>query len=150
MLHFLECKHRVQENLVLRRVLTRCNALAHHSLEPGDLILAVEVPAARTASAYLQVSEKSDFDWSLVSCAASGVKRGPDVFDARVVLGCVAPVPWRTDAVDRLLAGKSVNETLAVQAADLLLADAKPRAENGYKVPIAKTLVKRALLKLVA
>src|SRR5215475_327737 len=47
------------------------NPTAHHSLEPGDLVLRVEVPTARSRSAYKQVSEKSNFDWALVSCSAA-------------------------------------------------------------------------------
>src|SRR4029077_5118916 len=47
------------------------NPTAHHSLNPGDLILKVEVPVANRRSAYQQVSEKAMFDWALVSCAAA-------------------------------------------------------------------------------
>src|SRR5262249_29793714 len=47
------------------------NPTAHNSLEPGDLILKVEVPAQNRRSCYQQLSEKENFDWALVSCAAA-------------------------------------------------------------------------------
>jgi len=65
------------------------NPTAHHSLEPGDLILRIELPVQQRRSAYLQVSEKSMFDWALVSCAAAARVEGGKLSQARVVLGAV-------------------------------------------------------------
>ena len=125
---------------------------AHNSLRDGDLILRVEGPvAAERRSAYLQVSEKADFDWALVSCAASAkVASGGVVSGVRIVLGAVAPVPWQVDAANASLEGKTITTQTAEHAADLLLREARPFGDNAYKLPIAKALVRRALMKLVA
>lgn len=124
---------------------------AHNSLRPDDLILRVEVPVvANRRSTYLQLGEKGDFDWALVSCAASAVVQGNVVRGARVVLGAVSPTPWQVDAANASLEGKALTPELAAAAADLLLREARPFDDNGYKIPIAKALVRRALLKLVA
>lgn len=125
-------------------------ATAHNSLGPADLILRIELPARVRRSAYLQVAERSDFDWALVSCAAAADARDGKLFQPRVVLGAIAPVPWQVDAANVFLEGKTVSTEVAERAAEILLQDARPLADNGYKLPIAKTLVRRTLQKLVA
>lgn len=121
---------------------------AHNSLEPQDLILAVEIPLQKKKSAFLQVSEKTHFDWALVSCAAAARVVNGKLSGAKVVLGSVAPIPYSPATVSSFLEGKELNEATVAQAAELMLKDAKPFAHNGYKIPIAKALVKRTLLAL--
>lgn len=124
---------------------------AHNSLRPADLILRVEIPVVAGArSTYLQISEKSDFDWALVSCAAAAKVSGRTLSGVRIALGAVAPIPWQVDAAGRFLEGKSLDDEVATQAAGLMLRDATPFSGNGYKIPIAQALVRRALKKLVA
>jgi xanthine dehydrogenase YagS FAD-binding subunit len=125
------------------------NAKAHNSLGPTDLILRVEVPApAGGRSAYLQMGEKSAFDWALVSCAAAGRLEGGKLRGVRVTLGAVAPAPWQVEAANKFLEGKEPTDANAAQAADLMLKDAVPLEHNGYKLPLAKTLVRRAVTRL--
>jgi xanthine dehydrogenase YagS FAD-binding subunit len=126
------------------------NPLAHNSLAPADLILRVEVPVRQTRSAYLQVSEKHDFDWALVSCSAAARVDGSKLSGARVVLGQVAPVPYRSDEADKFLEDKSLDDRVAAQAADLLLKGATPFEHNAYKVPLAHALIRRTLFKLIS
>ncbi|HEU5395969.1 MAG TPA: FAD binding domain-containing protein [Verrucomicrobiae bacterium] len=121
---------------------------AHHSLNPGDLILRVEIPTARRRSAYLQVSDKHAFDWALVSCAAAAEVNDGKLSRARVALGSISPVPHQVEAANQFLEGKELDEATASHAADLMLAEAKPLSDNAYKVPMAKALVRRTLLKL--
>jgi xanthine dehydrogenase YagS FAD-binding subunit len=124
------------------------NPLAHHSLAPADLILKVEIPVRLQKSAYLQVSEKSSFDWALVSCSAAATLDGETIKEGRVFLGAVAPIPYTNSRVSEFLKGKKLDEALATKAAELMLQDAKPFSQNGYKVPIAQALIRRALAKL--
>ena len=124
------------------------NPTAHHSLEHGDLVLKVEVPAQPRRSAYLQVSEKSMFDWALVSCAAAARVEGGKLSQARVVLGAVANVPYQVQAANQFLEGKTLDENTANKAAELLLENAQPLSENGYKIPVARALIRRTLLQL--
>jgi xanthine dehydrogenase YagS FAD-binding subunit len=124
------------------------NPTAHNSLKPGDLILKVEIPTARTHSAYMQVSEKHEFDWALVSCAAAGKVSGGKISQPRVALGCISPVPHQVKAANDFLEGKTLDEATVAQAADLILKDAQPLEHNGYKVPIAHALIRRTLLQL--
>jgi xanthine dehydrogenase YagS FAD-binding subunit len=124
------------------------NPLAHNSLEPGDLILHVEIPTARASSVYMQVSDKHTFDWALVSCAAAANVVNGKLDKPRVALGSISPVPHQVEAANDFLDGKTLDDATVSQAADMILKDAKPLQHNAYKVPMAHALVRRALLKL--
>ena len=121
---------------------------AHNSLNPGDMILKVEIPTARNRSAYLQASDKHTFDWALVSCAAAANVVDGKLSQTRVALGSISPVPHQIEAANQFLDGKPLDDATASQAADMILAGAKPLEHNGYKVPMAHALIRRALLKL--
>lgn len=124
------------------------NPLAHNSLKNGDLILRVEIPTARSRSAYLQVSDKHAFDWALVSCAAAAEVVDGKLKSPRVALGSISPVPHQVEAANHFFDGKFLDDATATAAADLILKDAKPLEHNAYKVPLAHALIRRTLLKL--
>lgn len=127
------------------------NPRAHHSLDAGDVITGIRVPAVPgLRSHYLQISEKGDFDWALVSCAASARVNGGRLSDVRVALGAIAPGPWMPDGAAAGLEGRSLDDDLAAAVAERMLAEAEPREHNAYKIPMAKALVKRTLRALVA
>ncbi|HPU57028.1 MAG TPA: FAD binding domain-containing protein [Verrucomicrobiota bacterium] len=126
------------------------NPMAHNSLSPGDLILRVEIPVQNRRSAYQQISEKASFDWALVSCAASARVEGGKVTQARIALGSISPVPHLVKAANDFLEGKELNEETAGQAAELMLQRARPQRHNGYKIPMARALIRRTLLQLIA
>jgi xanthine dehydrogenase YagS FAD-binding subunit len=124
------------------------NPLAHNSLLPGDLIVRVDVPTQKNRSTYLQVSEKGDFDWALVSCAAAGRKSADQSADISVFLGAVAPNPYR---VESPLFEVGVLSREAIESiAGSIASKATPLAHNGYKVPIAQALIRRALARIVS
>ena len=121
-----------------------------NSLKPGEIITEVIVPApsAGTASYYLEAREKQSFDWPLVSVAvvldrAPGAKT---VRDARVVMGAVAPIPWRSPEAEASLKAGPLDESRARAAADAALKAAQPMSDNAYKVVIAKVIMRRAIM----
>jgi xanthine dehydrogenase YagS FAD-binding subunit len=124
------------------------NPLAHNSLEPGDLIVRVEIPTTRSRSAYMQVSDKHAFDWALVSCAAAANMVDGKLDKPRVALGSISPVPHQVEAANEFLDGKTLDDDTVSQAADMILREAKPLQHNAYKVPMAHALIRRTLLKL--
>lgn len=126
------------------------NPLAHNSLQPGDLIVRVEIPPTMSRSAYLQQSEKSSFDWALVSCAAAAKIDHGRASDVRVFLGAVAPVPFQVADAAKSLEGQMITEQSVTTVADAMLSRAQPLLHNGYKIPIAHALIRRTLLKLLA
>jgi xanthine dehydrogenase YagS FAD-binding subunit len=72
---------------------------------------------------------------------------GSTIESSRVVIGYVAPVPWRSPEAEYALTGKSMNDNTAQAAAEAALRNAKPLSHNAYKVQLARVAVKRALLK---
>jgi xanthine dehydrogenase YagS FAD-binding subunit len=72
---------------------------------------------------------------------------GNTIRSARVVLGAVAPVPWRSEDAERALVGKTLNAETAAVAGEAAVRAAKPMSGNAYKVQVAKTAVKRAVMR---
>jgi xanthine dehydrogenase YagS FAD-binding subunit len=126
------------------------NPTAHNSLNPGDLILRVEIPMQNRRSAFQQVSEKASFDWALVSCAAAAKVDGKKLSQVKIALGAISPVPHEVQAANEFLEGKTLDDDTANKAADLILEKAHPLEHNGYKIPIARALVRRTLMQLVS
>jgi len=71
------------------------------------------------------------------------------VRDARVVMGGVAPVPWRAPKAEEFLRGKKIDDTTAQKAGEIALEGAQPLKDNVYKIGLAKSLIQRALLASV-
>jgi xanthine dehydrogenase YagS FAD-binding subunit len=100
--------------------------------------------------AHYEVRQKAAFDWPLAVAAVGLNMNGSSVQSARVVMGHVAPVPWRSAEAERILVGKSASEDAAKATADAALQGATPLSHNAYKVQLAKVAVKRAVLKAVS
>jgi len=117
-------------------------------LHTGEIIKEITVaqPAAGTKQSFLKFAPRPTIDFALVSAAAVITVAGGVVSDSRIVLGAVAPFPYRATAAQDVLKGKAINEALAEQAATAALQSAQPLSNNKYKVQIAKTLVKRTIL----
>jgi xanthine dehydrogenase YagS FAD-binding subunit len=122
------------------------------ALQPGELILAIEVPAGphTRRSHYLKVRDRQSFAFALASAAIALDLDGDTVRDARIALGGVATVPWRARAAEDSLKGKQLDEETARQAAELAFAGAQPRTHNRFKVALGKETLVRALLQTKA
>jgi len=124
------------------------NLMAENVLRPDELVTHVLLPPPGNArSATYEVRFKQSHDWPLAAASVVLSMNGDTVSGARVVMGAVAPVPWRAEAAERALAGRRVTEETAAAAADAAVGDAKPMSGNAYKVQIARTAVKRAIMK---
>ena len=129
-------------------VLPSQNLAQENVLAPNELVTHVIVPAARgLKNATYEVRFKQSHDWPLAMATAVLDLSAGKVRSARIVMGAVAPVPWRAEAAEAALVGKAIDEATATAAADAAVKDAQPMTENGYKVQIARTAVKRAILK---
>ena len=116
-------------------------------LARDEVITSLSVPSWEGASsAYLEGREKESFDWSLVNATVVLKLDGGVCREARIVLGSVAPVPWRVPAAETVLAGKKIDEALAAEAAKAAFAEAKPLSGNAYKVTMGRAIAKRAIL----
>lgn len=115
-----------------------------------EIITAIRIPphAVGARSTYLKAMERKVWAFALVGVAAVIQVADDQIADARLVLSGVAPVPWRAEVAERVLAGSAPSAGVIEQAAEAALAGAQPLANNGYKMPLAKALVRRALSTL--
>ena len=118
-------------------------------LQPGQLLTHILLPEAgeEFASASYEVLQLEGLDWPLASAGVCLESSGGIVRQARVVLGHVAPTPWVSLDAAAALVGKVVDEHSAQAAGDAAVVRATPLSENDYKVQIARTAVKRAILR---
>jgi xanthine dehydrogenase YagS FAD-binding subunit len=118
-------------------------------LEPGDLIVALRLPADAPAFAaharYLKVRERTSFAFAVVSAAAGLRIEHGGIREARLALGGVAAKPWRARAAENILAGSSPGQDVYRRAAAAALAEAKPSGDNQFKIELAQRILVRAL-----
>jgi xanthine dehydrogenase YagS FAD-binding subunit len=123
------------------------NVRSENVLEPNELLTHVILPApGNVKSGHYEVRYKESHDWPIAFATVVIAMSGNTIGSARVVMGAVAPVPWRAQAAEAALVGKPINEETAAAAAEVAVRDARPLSQNGYKVQVAKTAVKRAIL----
>jgi len=132
-------------------VLPSDNASVENILEDAEIVTQIQIPASAFAarSAYVKFKERTSLDFAMVAAAAA-VDVGPDqtVRQARLVLGAVAPIPWRVPKAEAVLVGKPLSDDTIHAACEAALEGAAPLEHNGYKVPLAKALLRRALNSL--
>jgi xanthine dehydrogenase YagS FAD-binding subunit len=123
-------------------------------LEPGELIVAVRLPAEAAGfsahARYLKVRDRTSYAFAVVSAAAVLKVDGGTIVEARLALGGVAAKPWRARAAEAVLANVRPDRTLYRRAAEAALADARPSGANAFKIELAKRLVTRALMLAAA
>jgi xanthine dehydrogenase YagS FAD-binding subunit len=123
-------------------------------LEPGELIVAIRLPAEAAAFAaharYLKVRERTSYAFAVVSAAAALRIEGGAIVEARIALGGVALKPWRPRAAEGMLAGARADGAAFRRAAEAALEDAKPSGDNAYKIVLARGIVMRALMLAAA
>ena len=124
------------------------NVKTENILAPDELLTHIILPPpGNVKHGHYEVRFKASHDWPIAFATVILAMNGSRVGSARVVMGAVAPVPWRAQAAEQALAGKTIDERTAAQAAEAALTGARPMTQNGYKVQVAKTAVKRAILR---
>ena len=119
------------------------------SLGPGDFVAAIELPVASAGGVqrYDKLMQRGAWDFALVSLAA--VRRSDG--DVRLVLGGVAPAPWRvTSSIEEDVGSGGLDDDTIAILAERALYDARPLSGNGYKVTMAETLLRRAIKAIAA
>jgi xanthine dehydrogenase YagS FAD-binding subunit len=120
-------------------------------LTPGQFVTHVWLPEVTPSllSATYEVLQLEGLDYPLAAAGVALEMDGRLVKEARVVLGHVAPTPWLSLDAGQALRGRSIDEATAQAAGDAAVAHATPLSDNEYKVQIARTAVKRAVLRAV-
>lgn len=128
-------------------ILPEANVARENILRPDEIVSEIIVPAPKpnTKSLFLKVRERDSIDFAMASVAVVVTASGGVCQEASIVMGGVAPIPWRVPDVERLLKGKRITAALAAQAAEMALQDADSMTDNEYKIQIAQNLVKNAV-----
>ena len=118
------------------------------SLGRGEMIAAIRVPAGAWTrrSLYLKIRDRDSYAFALSSAAVALAMTGRRVDTARVALGGVATVPWRSPAAEAELHGRDFDAALASRAADAAFADARSQTHNRFKVELGRRTLVRALM----
>ena len=123
-----------------------------HAIRKGELITSVKITdsALERRGTFLKAMDRKAWSFALVSVAAAARIKDGKAHDVRVVLGGVAPSPWSVPAAHKQLEGSALDDNACLAAADTILAGAEPLRDNGYKVTLARELIRRALRSLIA
>lgn len=110
-----------------------------NTLQPGELIMSVDVPTNRFAdnSHYLKVRDRASYAFALISVGVGVSMKGKTIQDVRLAMGGVAHKPWRLTAAEDFLKGKSATEANFKQAATLAMQGATGYGENDFKLTLA-------------
>jgi xanthine dehydrogenase YagS FAD-binding subunit len=122
--------------------ITRMNVL-----QPNELLTAIRIPATMAGAQFYfeKVRDRQVWDFPLVNVAAAIKPNGGNIGEARLVVNAVAATPRRLKNVETAVIGKPRNEETAKMAGDLAVQGAQTLRHNGYKVPLMRNLVKRAI-----
>jgi CO/xanthine dehydrogenase FAD-binding subunit len=117
-------------------------------LEQDEIVVEIRVPTVPkdARQCFLKFAQRPTIDFAVVNAACLLKMTDGKVSEARIVLGAVAPVPYRASEAEALLKGKALTEKLAERAAATLEGKAVVLSSNSYKLQIARTLLKRVIL----
>jgi xanthine dehydrogenase YagS FAD-binding subunit len=124
------------------------DAARENVLKDGEVLAEIILPRRGSAglrSTYHKVMDREAWTHAVVSAAVVLEMDKEVCRSARVVLGGVAPVPWRLPEVEKMLAGQRITRALAAKAGEQAVAGARPLAKNGYKVPLTRAMVARTI-----
>ena len=132
-------------------ILPRQDPARENMLAPDQVLMSIQLPVMKKGvrSTYHKVLDREAWTHAVISAAIVADMDNDICRSARIVLGGVAPIPWRLPDVERLLIGQRVTAALAAKAGDLAIEGARPLAKNGYKVPLTRAVVRRTLLSLL-
>jgi xanthine dehydrogenase YagS FAD-binding subunit len=116
-------------------------------LAPNELLVAIRIPATMAGAQFYfeKVRDRQVWDFPLVNVAAAIKPNGANIGESRIVVNAVAATPKRLKNVEAFLAGKPRNEDTAKAAGEMAVQGAQTLRHNGYKVPLMRNLVKRAI-----
>ena len=122
------------------------NPFRENVLKPREIVVEIRVPKPNpnSKSFYLKVREKGSFDFALASVAGVFEMNDGSCEKAHIVLGGVAPAPWRSEEAEIALQGKQITGAIAKQAGQDAVRTAEPMHDNEYKVRLTQNLVSRA------
>ena len=120
-------------------------------LKRGEVVTEVRIPVPEGGrGVFLKEMERKAWSFALASVALQVNPEGNRIADSRMVLGGVAPVPWRAKEAERALRGQKLSEDLIQRVGEAALSGAQPMRDNAYKVEVVKSLIGKALTEIAA
>jgi xanthine dehydrogenase YagS FAD-binding subunit len=131
-------------------VLPQINVRRENILEEGQILREIRIPLPKngTKGTYFKMKERSTWDFALVSAAINGIVSDGTFREIKIVMGGVAPIPWRLQKAEDSIKGKKVTEEVIRQAAREDLKDARPLEDNAYKLDLVEAVLCAAILPL--
>jgi len=118
-------------------------------LDDDEIVTQIQIPKPAGKSAFIKFALRKAIDFPIVNCAAMITVSKKKVTAARICLNAVFVKPYRAIKAEQVMTGKAINEATAEAAGAAAVSDARPMTHNAYMVPIAKAMVKRAILGCV-
>jgi xanthine dehydrogenase YagS FAD-binding subunit len=112
----------------------------------GEILTKITVPTPKGKNASYEARQKQAHDWPIVLASVNLVIGDGRVGQATIVIGGVAPIPFRATQAEQAMIGKPITPETATAVAAAAIAGAKPLSGNLYKLALTKTVVKRAIL----
>lgn len=119
-------------------------------LRSNEILTEIVIANAGLSNASYEVRQREVLDWPLATASVALKLHGKEISDANVVLGHVAPAPRRAKAAEQVLIGKIIGEAAAMSAGKAATEGASPLSNNGYKIRLVQTAVKRAVVDLAS
>jgi xanthine dehydrogenase YagS FAD-binding subunit len=127
------------------------NIRKENVLEENQFLKEIRIPVPKNGSksTYYKFKERGTWDFAVVSAAVNGIISGGSFLEIKIVLGGVAPIPWRLKKAEDFIKGKQLDETVIRQGAKEALKDARPLEENAYKLDLVEAVLTEAVSSLI-
>ena len=144
----LDASIRTSKRTIKAENFFRVDVLKTTVLDDDEIVVEIQIPAPPkdARSAFLKFALRKSIDFPIVNCAVMVVSSKGKVEKARICLNAVYVTPYRARKAEEAVIGKTLNEANAEAAGEAAIEGAKPLKDNAYMVPVAKTIVKRAVL----
>src|SRR5271155_4569656 len=118
-----------------------------HILKPGDLLTAIRIPSTWAGARFYfeKVRDRNVWDFPLLNVASAMFVANGSIERIRIAVNGAAARPLRLKAVEDEVRGKPANAATGEMAGKLAVQGAVPLQFNGYKIPLMRNLVKRAI-----
>jgi len=116
-------------------------------LAPGELLTAIRIPSTFAGAQFYfeKIRDRNVWDFPLLNVASASRMSGGNIQSIRIVINAAAARPLRLHTVEAAVIGKPRNEQTAMLAGELAIEGAQALRHNGYKIPLMRNLVKRAI-----
>jgi len=131
-------------------ILPRINHRQTTILKRGELITEIRVPMPeeKERGVFLKAMDRKAWSFALAAVALQLTFDDDRIAEGRMVLGGVAPIPWRAEEAEKVLRGENLSEDLILRAGEAAAFGVRPMRDNAYKVDLVQRLVRKALTTL--